>query len=244
MDFGIIITALGVGLITSFHCAGMCGPIALALPLKSDSRISKLLGSLLYGFGKALTYAVIGLMLGAFGQGLALGGIQRWISIVMGAVIMLSVFFPGLLKNPLTSEKTDSVTGKIRIRLGYLFSKRTYFALFLIGLLNGFLPCGPIYAAAGGALATGNLITGSLFMFAFGIGTIPMLSAISIIGNRIGTEIRKKMARLVPVTIVVLGMLFIMRGMSLGIPFVSPAEKILHVPDKKDINCKTHECCH
>ena len=115
--------------------------------------------------------------------------------------------------------------------------------LFLIGLLNGMLPCGPVYAAEAGALATGNIFTGALFMFAFGVGTIPMLAAISIIGNRIGTELRKKLARLVPVTIVFLGCLFILRGMSLGIPFVSPPEKMLQVPDKKEVNfSKPHHC--
>jgi sulfite exporter TauE/SafE len=116
--------------------------------------------------------------------------------------------------------------------------------LFLIGLLNGLLPCGPVYAAAAGALATSNLWTGALFMFAFGLGTMPMLSAISIIGNRIGIELRKKLARLVPVTIVVIGLLFILRGMSLGIPFISPPDKKLHVPEKMEMMSPMNHSAH
>jgi len=244
MDFGILITALTFGAITSFHCAGMCGPIAVALPLKNETIVSRFLSTILYNLGKALTYGFLGAIFGLFGQGLAIGGLQQWVSIIMGSVMVISILFPALFKNRFEVERFSfRFVGKLKVKLGSLFTKKTYTALFLIGILNGLLPCGPVYAALAGSIATGNIITGALFMFAFGIGTMPMLITISIVGNVISLNLRKRIAKLIPVTVVLIGLLFILRGMGLGIPYISPTEKKLHIPQKKEMkSCEKH-CC-
>ncbi len=224
--------ALILGFFTSFHCVGMCGPIALALPLKNDNWFTRTFGASLYNIGRSITYAIMGFMAGLFGQGLALVGFQRWVAIIMGSLMVLSAFFPSLFKSGFNFERgMFSFVGKLKSRLGLLFSKRSYSSLFSIGLLNGLLPCGPVYAALAAAIATGSAINGAGFMFAFGLATIPMLLAISLLGNLISLSFRKKVTRYIPVAVFIIGVLFILRGLALGIPFLSPPEKKMKIPD-------------
>jgi sulfite exporter TauE/SafE len=229
----VLISALMLGLMGSFHCVGMCGPIAIALPLKNDSWFSRIFGGVLYNLGRAITYALMGLVFGLVGQGLKLGGFQQWVSIIMGAVMVLSVFFPWLFRGRVNFDK---IVGKyvsgLKTRFGYLFSARSYQSLLIIGLLNGLLPCGLVYMAIAGAIATANVVHGILFMFVFGLGTLPLLLLVSLAGNVISTGLRNKVRKIIPVVIVIIGLLFILRGLNLGIPFISP-------PDKK-LEIKTH----
>lgn len=241
MDIEIIISALIFGLFTSFHCAGMCGPIAVALPLSGKGIFTKIFGSILYNIGRAITYAFIGAIFGLVGQGFVLGGFQQSLSIVMGVIMIISVFFPSLFKDVIDIDKTGiKFVARLREKLALLFTKQNNRALFLIGILNGFLPCAPVYAALAGATATGSFQTGSLFMFIFGLGTLPMLLTISVLGNIISADLRRKIAKMVPVTIVIIGLLFIMRGLGLGIPFLSPPEDKLHVPEKMELMKMDH----
>ncbi len=236
MFLEILYAALIFGFFTGFHCAGMCGPIAVALPLKNDSKFAKFTGAFLYNIGRAITYAIIGFLFGMLGEGLNLAGFQQWVSIVMGTLMILSVFFPALFKNRFELNKTAfSFVGNIKFKLRKLFSTPKYGTLFLIGLLNGLLPCGPVYAAVAGATATGSAAAGAAFMFLFGIGTMPMLLTISLLGNIISGKLRQKIAKLIPVTVVIIGLLFILRGAGLGIPFLSPPDKMLVVPDKMEL---------
>ncbi len=235
MNIEFLISALLLGLVTEFHCIGMCGPIALALPLKKDGKLSKVTSALLYNAGRAITYGIMGLFFGFFGQSFAMAGFQKWISLVMGTLMILYVIFPAIFKNRFDFDKLAfKYTGKLRFRLGKLFNKRTFSSLFIIGLLNGLLPCGPVYAALAGAIATGGALSGALFMFIFGIGTIPVMSALSLLGSKISLNSRKKLSKLIPVTIILIGFLFIMRGLGLGIPFLSPPDKMLKPHDKKN----------
>ena len=236
MDFGVIGSALMLGLIGSFHCAGMCGPIALAIPLNNNSWYSKTLGSLIYNIGRAITYAIMGFVFGLLGKGLVLAGFQKWVSIIMGIIMVLSVLFPSLYKNRFDlNGKAFSFVGNLKIKLGNLLRKRSYSSLFLIGLLNGLLPCGLVYMALAGAIATSDALSGAMFMFVFGLGTLPMLFLISILGNSLSVKFRTKMTKVIPAVVFFIGVLFILRGLGLGIPFISPPEKKLHVPDKMEM---------
>jgi len=236
MDFGVIGSALMLGLIGSFHCAGMCGPIALAIPLNNNSWYSKTLGSLIYNIGRAITYAIMGFVFGLLGKGLVLAGFQKWVSIIMGIIMVLSVLFPSLYKNRFDlNGKAFSFVGNLKIKLGNLLRKRSYSSLFLIGLLNGLLPCGLVYMALAGAIATSDALSGAMFMFIFGLGTLPMLFLISILGNSLSVKFRTKMTKVIPAVVFFIGVLFILRGLGLGIPFISPPEKKLHVPDKMEM---------
>ena len=244
MEANFIVAALTLGLIGSFHCVGMCGPIALAIPLNNQSWFTKTMGASLYNIGRAITYAIMGAIFGLVSKGFAIAGFQKWISILMGAIMVLSVLFPSLYKNRFDfDKKAFSFIGKLKLKLGNLLRKKTYGSLFLIGLLNGLLPCGLVYMAIAGALATGSSVSGALFMFIFGIGTLPMLFAISILGNSISLKLRKKMTKLIPVAVMFIGVLFILRGLGLGIPYISPPDKKLQVPQKTEVKAKG-ACCH
>jgi sulfite exporter TauE/SafE len=233
MDFQIIGAALVLGLVTGIHCIGMCGPIAISLPLKETSKFSKVSSAMLYNLGRAITYALMGMVFGFFGQSFALAGFQKWVGIVMGSIMVLYVIFPAIFKNSFSLEKFGyKYTAPLRSRLAKLFGKRSYSSLFIIGILNGLLPCGPVYGALFAAIATGSVVYGTVFMFIFGIGTIPIMLTLSLIGNKINNSLRTKLAKLIPIFIVILGLLFILRGLSLGIPFLSPPDKMLK-PHKK-----------
>lgn len=242
----VYLSALTLGLIGSFHCIGMCGPIALAIPLKTSSWLARITGGVIYNVGRALTYAVMGAIFGLLGRGLVMSGFQQWVSVIMGAIMILSVITPSLYKNRFNAEKgLFSFVGKVKLSLGKLFTQRSYSSLFLIGLLNGLLPCGLVYVAIAAAIATGSAASGGLFMFIFGLGTLPMMLAISLIGNLITLELRKKITRLIPYAIVFIGVLFVLRGLSLGIPFLSPPEKAMTVPTEQvDVTEPKPACCH
>ena len=106
--------------------------------------------------------------------------------------------------------------------MAVLLRRRSFNSLLVLGLLNGLLPCGLVYVACAGATATGDLFKGAFYMLAFGAGTVPMMLAISLSGNLVPISLRLKLLKAVPVAVFVLATLLILRGMSLGIPYVSP----------------------
>lgn len=224
----ILITALVLGLMGSFHCAGMCGPIAIALPLQGNSVSGKILGGTLYNLGRTLTYGIMGAIFGLLGQGVAMIGFQQKISVIMGSIMILSVLFPALFRNQYSMEKSwFSFVGRLKSTIGEMFSIRSFSSLFFIGMLNGLLPCGLVYMAIAGAIGCGELVLGTLYMIMFGLGTIPMLLGITLAGNMMGLAIRKRINKMIPVLVLVVGIFFILRGLSLGIPYLSPPrEKI------------------
>ncbi len=235
--------ALMTGLVGSLHCIGMCGPIAIALPLGSKSVISRFTGSLVYNIGRILTYAVLGAIFGLLGQGIEMAGLQQWASIIIGAAMVLSVIAPALFKGKAKIEKFFfSYGGRLIGSFRKLFTISSIPSLFLIGLLNGLLPCGLVYIAIAGAINTNELFNGITYMLIFGIGTIPIMFAIPLVGNLIGSAFRKRYGRIVSWFIVILGLIFILRGLSLGIPYLSPPKKKL-VPHEKSMkmNAKSDE---
>lgn len=244
----ILLTGFLLGLMGSFHCAGMCGPIALSLPLNGNTFAQRLLSGLLYNIGRTLMYGLMGALFGLLGQGLHLFGFQRWISIVMGAVMIATVVLPRLFHKPLFA-KTDIFAGFIRRGLQKLFRLRSFGAMFLIGMLNSLLPCGLVYLAIVGAVAIGNICYGSLYLVLFGLGTLPMMLAIALLGNMLTARIRNIVNKIIPFVVVLIGVIFILRGMCLGIPYISPSkenlEKTIFMKNKTlDEMPSTAPCCH
>lgn len=236
----ILLSALVLGLMGSFHCAGMCGPIAIALPLHGNTAPQKIFGSTLYNVGRTITYGIMGAIFGLLGQGIQMIGVQQKISVIMGAVMIISVLFPALFKNQYRMDKSMfSLVGKLKKRIGEMFSIRSFQSLFFIGMLNGLLPCGLVYMAIAGAIGTGNAAEGTLYMILFGLGTIPMLLTISLAGNIMSQAIRRKINKLIPVMVVVVGLLFILRGLSLGIPFLSPEKQKIEQKFEKSLEKNT-----
>ncbi len=215
----IFLTAFLTGLLGSFHCAGMCGPIALATPTVGHTNWQKTWGKFLYNIGRITTYATLGALFGTFGLGLKLAGFQQSISIAAGVLIILSV---------VVSSKRFSIISGFSLSfinkgfIAKLFKTKTYSALFAIGILNGLLPCGFVYIGLIGAVATQNFAEGALFMALFGLGTFPMMFGVSLIGQFLSGNTRSRINKLSPVFAILIGCLFILRGLDLGIPYVSP----------------------
>jgi sulfite exporter TauE/SafE len=237
----IIISALTLGFLGSFHCAGMCGPIALALPLKNNNWLSRVLSTLFYNSGRTITYALLGLLFGLIGKGFQMAGFQQVVSVATGVVMILTVLFPLIFRNRFKA-KSFSIISKIQSSLSKKFAISSYLSLFSIGLLNGLLPCGLVYTAVALAITSNDSITGMLAMVAFGLATSPMLIAISIIGNSLGIAIRRVFTKVIPYIVILIGLLFILRGLNLGIKYISPVDQVL-TPYTETCTPK-HSCCH
>lgn len=232
----LFFVAFSIGIVGSFHCVGMCGPLALALPLSQNSFLAKSTGALLYNAGRIVTYAVFGLVFGLIGQTAALFGFQQWLSIVAGAVILLFIILPKKYNiSRLVSGKATSFFTGLRNRLGLLFTQKNNSSLFVIGLLNGLLPCGLVYMAVAGAIAAGDVANSVLFMAAFGLGTLPVMWSIAFFGNYVGVTVRQKIRRAYPYMMALMACLLILRGMGLGIPYVSP--------ELNREKAEVHGCC-
>ncbi len=242
------IAALMTGLIGSLHCLGMCGPIVVSLPLSNESWWKKISGSILYNLGRAITYGIMGALFGLLGKGLQLAGLQLWASIFIGIAMIASVIMPRFFKNDFDFDKLFA--GPVARLIGSfrkLFEKSSLSGLLTIGLLNGLLPCGLVYVALAGAINTNSVLGGSIYMIIFGLATAPALLGLSLIGNLIQGSLRKKLSKLVPIFIVVLGVLFILRGLSLGIPYISPKQQKLEIREQMEMNpgdnSKTKSAC-
>lgn len=197
----------------------MCGPLAMALPATGRTRLSFTGGRVAYNLGRIATYGLLGAFFGVIGMNFALAGFQRWASIGAGAAILL-----GLLASSRYAIKTpiSKVVSSARSSLASLLRQRTLRSIFLLGLLNGFLPCGLVYVACAGAVAAGSFSAGVLSMLAFGLGTVPMMLSIGLLGKLLQLGLRLKFQKRIPACLVLLATLLILRGMSLGIPYVSP----------------------
>jgi sulfite exporter TauE/SafE len=251
----ILISALILGLMGSFHCVGMCGPIVLALPLHGNNLQQKIYGGLLYNLGRTVTYGIMGAVFGLLGQGLRLVGFQQVVSVLMGSAMIVSVLFPALFRNQYDLQKSSfKLVAKLKQTIAGMFSIRSFQSLFFIGLLNGLLPCGLVYIALAGAIATGNLVTSIWYMVLFGLGTIPMLLALGVTSNVVSARIRQKINQFIPVLVVVVGIFFVLRGLNLNIKYLSPTkdrieqrfEKSLEEQKQSDTNEKSAtvpSCC-
>ncbi len=221
----MLYTALVLGLLGSFHCIGMCGPIAFVLPVDKKSNSRAFTGSLLYHIGRLLTYGLIGVLFGLLGRGLYLAGFQQRLSILIGVVMILIVLVPTKHLNKFAiSRPLYQFIGKVKSKLGIYLKKTSYKSLFLIGFFNGFLPCGLVYMALLGSVSTGNAVDGALYMIVFGLGTVPLMTAAIYLGNFFKASVRNRIQRAIPIFVVIIGILFILRGMGLGIPYISPPD--------------------
>jgi hypothetical protein len=230
-----LLQAFLLGLLGSLHCAGMCGPIALALPLKQTSSGTRFTSSLLYNSGRIFTYVLLGFILGILGMGFYFWGIQRWVSITLGIIMIIWVVMTFSPENLKMNMGFTGITAAYKRIFGKQFDRRTYLSVFIIGLLNGLLPCGLVYIALAGAVVSKGPCEGALYMFLFGLGTVPVLLAVTMAGNVIGTGFRSVVKKVIPYFILMVAILFILRGLNLGIPYVSP---------KMEAKKNHPACCH
>lgn len=224
-----------LGLLGSFHCVGMCGPIALILPLHKNNVWLKAIQIGLYFVGKTLTYGFLGCLFGFIGKGLFISEYQQNFSIFVGVIMVilgiLSVFeirFKGF-QNTIFSGLTP-----LKSALGKQLHKKTFFTTLFIGFFNGFLPCGLVYTALFSALATANLSDTILYMVFFGIGTMPLMILVIYLGNFLGVSTRKYIQKIIPYAVILVGILFVFRGLGIGIPFISPTNNSLMIQENPE----------
>lgn len=206
----------------SFHCLGMCGPIAMNLPLGEANSFGRIHGILLYNVGRIVTYSVGGALVGVVGFGFRLAGFQQVLSIGLGLFLLFNLFSPRIFKHLFPNSLVlNRLRSKIIYAIQNSIKRNTKSSLFLTGLINGLLPCGLVYAALAASAVTGNIWSGSLYMAIFGIGTVPTMFSISYFAN-ISLSFRAKMRSITPVITVIVGCLLVLRGLGLGIPYLSP----------------------
>lgn len=223
----MIVTALLFGLLGSLHCVGMCGPIAFLMPVDRSNKLRKFLQILSYHSGRLLTYALIGFLFGAVGERLNLFGLQQQLSIAVGVMMILAVIIPGRIFSRYNlSKPAYKLVGKLKSALGLQLKTKRKSAFFTMGLLNGLLPCGLVYMAVFGALGTGGAFKGSLYMILFGAGTIPLMTSAIYLGNFLKGKAKNQLVKLIPMFVILMGSLFILRGLGLDIPYISPSEKV------------------
>jgi len=226
----MLYTALIFGLLSSFHCIGMCGPIAMMLPVDRSNPAKKVTQILSYHLGRISAYAAIGFVFGLLGKGFFMAGMQQKLSVIIGVLMIVAIVIPEKTFAQYNfSKPVFRLISKVKQALGNQFKKKSYPSLFTIGLLNGFLPCGMVYVALFGAIAMQSISLGILYMVLFGLGTIPLMSTVVYINSFLTVSIRNKIQKAIPYVVVLIGVLFILRGLGLGIPYVSPATMSLFV---------------
>lgn len=226
----MLYTAFFFGLISSLHCVGMCGPIALMLPVDRTNQTKKVIQIMTYHLGRLSAYALIGLVFGLLGKGLFLAGIQQKLSIGIGIAMIFVILIPEkVVARYNFSKPVFRLISKIKSTLGKQFKNKSFKSLFTIGLLNGFLPCGMVYVALFGAIAMQSESLGVLYMILFGLGTVPLMSSVVYLNSFLTIPIRNKIQKVIPIVTVIIGVLFILRGLGLGIPYVSPSDMSLFV---------------
>ncbi|ADQ82646.1 sulfite exporter TauE/SafE family protein [Riemerella anatipestifer] len=245
MEITLIIAALTLGFTTGLHCIGMCGPIALSLGLSRKKQVNFHLQNITYQLGRIFTYSILGILLGLIGEGFQLAGVQGWLTIFAGIILIIMALFS--FGNGDFASKIPFLSKfllKIKLNLGKLLSKTDYSSRFLTGVLNGFLPCGMVYVALAASLAAGGAIQGGLFMMLFGLGTFPFMFITVLLGNMLNIATRNKILKIMPVVMLILGGLFILRGLELGIPYLSPKKEALSIENKMSPENKGHHSCH
>ncbi len=207
-----------IGLVSSLHCLGMCGPLAFALPVMTTNKWNKLFKYLLYNLGRILTYASFGLVSGFIGEGFIAVGLQKILSISAGILIIATIIF---IYNPikigLFNHLFNSINQKVKAGFHKYFQKSSFTSLFTLGVLNGLLPCGVVYITLLSAIATGDPISGAIYMMLFGLGTMPMMLAVGLTGNILRKKIKPVFFKIIPVIGCIVGVMLVMRGLNTSV---------------------------
>jgi len=214
--------AILLGVVSSLHCAGMCGPLMFALPIRDAAPARRLVSLVVYHGGRILTYGGLGLIFGLAGRRIQMAGFQQWFSILLGVAILITVGWQTFGKQvwqPAVIKRFHAAIGNMILKL---WKAPGLDSLFLLGIANGLLPCGMVYLAVAISMTSGTAGAAMLYMIFFGVGTLPMLLAVSYAGSFLSAAVRNHFKKAVPYIIGCIGLLLILRGLDLGIPFISP----------------------
>lgn len=208
-------TGFTLGMLGSFHCIGMCGPIALAIPGENHSKWAMLLRGLLYNAGRILTYSFIGLIFGILGMGATIAGYQNILSIVLGILVIFFALFPHIRLPGKARSLYTRFTNRISKLISRLYKSDSPFTPFSIGLMNGFLPCGFVVTALAAALITSSSFHSAIYMALFGLGTLPIMLMMNMTPGFISPELRSKLRPFSTYFAIIIGLILIWRGYSM-----------------------------
>lgn len=233
-----LVSGFLLGFLSSAHCVGMCGPIVLATSTSREKMSRFVAGRLLYNGGRVITYMAMGGLLGLLGFAIPLPDTQRWISIGAGVSVILFALLPQLGNwMQRRSGPLGRMTALVSAGIGRLARKEELPALFSLGLLNGLLPCGLVYVALAAALAYAEPVLSMSFMAGFGVGTVPVMVGVALFPRMFSQPVQQRLLRVVPLFTILVGALLIVRGLNLGIPYISP--KLVPLTEQAE-----PECCH
>jgi uncharacterized protein len=206
----MFITALIMGFAGSLHCVGMCSPLAMTV---SSLRSNAMTTRILYNLGRVSTYGMLGILVGSIGWMLPLSRFQQSFSIMLGILLLITAFGgTGYINIPFLTKLLGKLNLAIKIRFGSLLTRKTYLSTFLLGSLNGLLPCGLTFISLTYCLSLESPVASFIYMVVFGLGTLPaMLGATAIfqfIVKNFGVSFRK----LTLVMLVISGTILIARA--------------------------------
>lgn len=226
------LSAFVFGILGSFHCMGMCGPLVMSLPFQTLQGKRSFFGILAYHFGKMLMYALFGFAVGLLGQSIAIFKYQQVLTILAGIVLLVITVLPTIKQH----FKFNLPIAQSLQWLNQKVSKDNWFLYYaLFGFINGMFPCGLMYAALATSAASLSAWKGFFFMFFFGLGTVPSLSFVIYFQKKLSPNYRKYFTKSTYYFSILVAALLILRGFNLGIPYVSP---------KINTETKTVDCCH
>ncbi len=203
------VSAFVMGLLASGHCLGMCGPLVLALPHGNGSLGLAILYRLVYNLGRITTYAALGLIAGFAGKALVLQIAQAQLARLAGALLITVAVLQILprFQIRLFSQWYGAFTRYLSPKIQHMGSGR----FLLLGMLNGFLPCGMVAAALVVSVAAATPVEALGYMAIYGAGTLPMMLAASLMGLYLAARTRKILTLLGPAYGLALGLLLFLR---------------------------------
>lgn len=217
-----IIGGFVLGAVSSLHCVGMCGPLSMALPIQYLFKWQRGISILLYQIGRVITYSSLGLIFGLAGRRVYLAGFQQWFSIGMGFLILVLLIQYWIFRRNIHPTFLGRFYFLVQNAMRRIVKKRGMLPFLFFGIANGFLPCAMVYVALAGALVTTQVSHSVFFMAMFGIGTLPAMFAVNYFREFFSLSLRNAFRKAVPVFVTLMAVILILRGMNLGIPFISP----------------------
>ena len=227
-----------IGLASNIHCIGMCGPLAFALPIDRSNRFKSILSVVKYNLGRIFSYIFLGMLVGMFGFSVLLFSTMQWLSILSGMLIIGMAWSNQVEQWPIIGFWTKKMNAFIQLIFRKTKDLPLAYRSFSFGMANGLLPCGMVYLGLTNALGSGTLFSSVLSMLAFGIGTLPAMFFMPLIAqSKWKVQIPKL---IITILLTFIGMLTIIRGMNLGIPYISPK---IHIDSNESHTSPSLECC-
>ncbi len=218
MFFVLFTTAFVLGLSSSFHCVGMCGPLLLAVPTRASINY-QWLEILIYHTARIFTYALLGVLVGFAGWRLQVANLQQFFSLTIGIILLIYVFAGRFFADAFWLLAFNKMIFSF---FGFAAKQKGQRGTLLLGVANGLLPCGMVYIALTGAMASASATAAAGFMTLFGLGTLPLLFVFNFYGIRLQASVKQRIKFVSPIVIAIMGILLIIRGLNLGIPYISP----------------------